>query len=59
MPLSPFDRKLQLLEKAQEIEQGETNLKVHQGLLPGEAYEALRARIQEAFSAKVKAVLSQ
>ncbi len=57
--LEAFDRKLQLLQRAQEIEQGETNLKVYQGLLPGEAYEALRARIQEAFLEKVKAVLSQ
>ncbi len=37
--LENFDRKMKLWHIAQQSEQGETNLKVHQGLLPGEAYE--------------------
>ncbi len=57
--LQELERKVQLFHSAQAREQGETNFKVYQGLLPGEAYESLRAKMQEAFLEKVKAVLSQ
>ncbi len=42
--LENFDRKMKLWRIAQQIEQGETNLKVYQGLLPGETYETLQSR---------------
>ncbi len=56
--LQAFDRKVKLFRIAQKIEQGETNFKVYQGLLPGESYETLEAKMQEAFELMAKQVPS-
>ncbi len=54
-----FEGKLRSFREHQEKEEGETNFKVFQGLLPGEAYKPLRAKMRDNFAAKVRAVLAE
>ncbi len=46
--LQAFDRKVSFFRKAQQNEQGETNFKVYEGLLPGEEFEPLKAKMRDA-----------
>ncbi len=50
--LQAFERKVKLWQIAQKMEEGETNFKVYQGLLPGEACETLQARMVLAIERK-------
>ncbi len=57
--LLAFEGKVRSFREHQQKEEGETNIKAFQGLLPGEAYEPLRAKIRDNFAAKVRAVSAE